>query len=134
MGNYKEKLLTSMTANTGLICVIAEKLQHHPIAKHLTGQLVRSGSAVSLIYSESINAESVKDLIHKLAMTQKELRETKTNLLILSQLRLPADIHDAILSCLNQTDEHLAQISKGLLTLRATHRTYLQNRNSNNQT
>jgi four helix bundle protein len=128
MDDYREILLERLTTNASLICLSCDSIQHHPIAKHLTHQLVRSGTASSLIYAESISAESVKDLIHKLALVQKELRETKTNLTIMSSIALPATAQQNIRIALEETGELLAQISKGLYTLRVQHREYL-NRN-----
>lgn len=132
MSNYKEEFLVQLTANASRICVIADSLKYHPVAKHLVSQLVRSGSATSLIYAETIDAESVKDLIHKLALVQKELRETKTNLFILAQLNLAVSLVEQINTSLSETDSHLAQISQGLMTLWARHRQYLQDKSSNN--
>jgi len=43
---------------------------------HLSGQLVRSGTSVSLNYGEAQSAESKKDFIHKMKVILKELRET----------------------------------------------------------
>jgi four helix bundle protein len=126
MDDYREILLERLTTNASLICIVCETIQHHPIAKHLSNQLVRSGTASSLIYAESISAESVKDLIHKLALVQKELRETKTNLTILSSIVLPAATQQNLRIALEESDELLAQISKGLYTLRVQHRKYLR--------
>jgi len=125
MEEYRELLLKRLTQNASLICIICDAIQHHPVARHLSNQLVRSGTASSLIYAESISAESVKDLIHKLAMVQKELRETKTNLTILSSIKLPTATQLNIETALMEADELLAQISKGLYTLRVQHRQYL---------
>jgi len=125
MDEYREILLKRLTANASLMCIICDAIQHHPIARHLSSQLVRSGTASSLIYAESISAESVKDLIHKLAMVQKELRETKTNLTILSSIVLPATTQHNIGKALEEADELIALISKGLYTLRVQHRHYL---------
>ncbi|MBE9510813.1 MAG: four helix bundle protein, partial [Bacteroidetes bacterium] len=43
---------------------------------HLSGQLVRSGTSVSLNYGEAQSTESRKDFIHKMKVILKELRET----------------------------------------------------------
>ena len=43
---------------------------------HLSGQLVRSGTSISLNYGEAQSAESKKDFIHKMKVILKELRET----------------------------------------------------------
>ena len=43
---------------------------------HLNGQLIRSGTAPALIYAEARGAESNNDLVHKMSLVLKELRET----------------------------------------------------------
>ncbi len=55
---------------------------------HLSGQLVRSGTSVSLNYGEAQSAESKKDFIHKMKVILKELRETFICLKIINQSRL----------------------------------------------
>lgn len=125
MSDYRELLLKRLTKNASLICLIGDAIRHHPIARHLSGQLVRSGTASSLIYAESISAESVKDLIHKLSLVQKELRETNTNLTILVSISLPIKTTENISLALKETDELIAQISKGLYTLRTNHRNHI---------
>jgi len=131
MSDYRELLLNRLTKNASLICIIGEAIRHHPIARHLTSQLVRSGTASSLIYAESISAESVKDLIHKLSLAQKELRETRTNLTILISISLPLKTAENISLALKETDELIAQISKGLYTLRTNHRKYISGSKEN---
>nr|WP_280750400.1 MULTISPECIES: four helix bundle protein [unclassified Parabacteroides] len=42
----------------------------------LSKQLIRSGTAIGALQSESENAESEADFIHKLAIAQKECNET----------------------------------------------------------
>jgi four helix bundle protein len=130
MKNYKEIFLERLIVNTSIVCSIAHSLKFHPIAKHFINQLVRSSSATSLNYAESIDAESIRDLIHKLALVQKELRETKTNLQIISQLKISDKLFEQISTCIKQTDEHLAQMSQSLITLRARHRQHLIEKSS----
>jgi four helix bundle protein len=45
-------------------------------AKHLGGQILRSGTAPALNYGEAQSAESKADFAHKMKICQKELRET----------------------------------------------------------
>jgi len=45
---------------------IADKLPNNKAGNHLSGQLVRSGSSVSLNYGEAQSGESRKDFIHKM--------------------------------------------------------------------
>ncbi|MEX1002926.1 MAG: four helix bundle protein [Crocinitomicaceae bacterium] len=57
------------------IVQICKKLQkdHEYV---LSKQLLRSGTAIGAIYREAKNAQSSKDFIHKLSLSQKEADET----------------------------------------------------------
>lgn len=66
-----------------LILDIVESSPDSKGANHLTGQLVRSGTAPALAYSEACGAESRRDFIHKMKIGLKELRETLTCLKII---------------------------------------------------
>jgi len=46
------------------------------LARHIAGQLVRSGTSPAPNYAEACAAESKRDFIHKLAIVLKELRES----------------------------------------------------------
>ena len=59
---------------------VAESLPDTTSGKHLSGQLVRSGTAPALNYGEAQAAESRPDFIHKMKIALKELRETMVNL------------------------------------------------------
>ncbi|HAS44621.1 MAG TPA: four helix bundle protein [Microscillaceae bacterium] len=59
-----------------LIVEIVDGISSTKAGKHLAGQLVRSGTSVSLNYGEAQSAESKKDFIHKMKIILKELRET----------------------------------------------------------
>ena len=59
-----------------LIIEIVNDMANSKAGNHLSGQLVRSGSSVSLNYGEAHSAESRKDFIHKMKIILKELRET----------------------------------------------------------
>ena len=54
---------------------------------HLSKQLIRSSTSPALNYSEAQSAESKKDFVHKNKIALKELNETRTNLLILENIR-----------------------------------------------
>ena len=62
------------------IIQFANRMPAYPASIHLAGQLIRSGTAPCLMYGEACAAESLSDFIHKMALTLKELRETKMNL------------------------------------------------------
>ncbi len=55
---------------------VVEELPNTRVGNHLSGQLVRSGTAPALMYGEAQSAESRKDFMHKMKMALKELRET----------------------------------------------------------
>ena len=55
---------------------VVEALPKGPIARHLGGQVVRSGTSPALNYGEARGAESSSDFVHKLRICLKELRET----------------------------------------------------------
>ncbi len=59
-----------------LIIEIVNEMPNSKAGNHLSGQLVRSGTSVSLNYGEAQSAESKKDFIHKMKVILKELRET----------------------------------------------------------
>jgi len=55
---------------------LVESLPRTPAAKHLGGQLLRSGTSPALNYGEAQSAESPDDFLHKMKVCLKELRET----------------------------------------------------------
>lgn len=57
---------------------VVEALPETRVGRHVAGQLVRSGSSPAPNYGEACAAESRRDFIHKMKISLKELRETKT--------------------------------------------------------
>ena len=55
---------------------IAEKMPDTKAGNHLAGQLLRSGTSPALNYGEAQSGVSIKDFIHKLKISLKELRES----------------------------------------------------------
>ncbi|MBI5914325.1 MAG: four helix bundle protein [Bacteroidetes bacterium] len=55
---------------------LVESMPKTPAAKHLGGQLLRSGTSPALNYGEAQSAESREDFLHKMKVCLKELRET----------------------------------------------------------
>jgi four helix bundle protein len=71
-----------------LIIEIVNEMSNSKAGNHLSGQLVRSGTSVSLNYGEAQSAESRKDFIHKMKVILKELRETFVCLKIIHRSKL----------------------------------------------
>ena len=55
---------------------VVEKLPKTPVGKHVSVQLLRSGTSPAPNYAEARGAESSADFIHKLKIALKELNES----------------------------------------------------------
>ena len=70
--DIEERLIRYAVSVLDLVDVLPET----KCARHLAGQLIRSGTAPALMYGEALSAESRKDFIHKMKLALKELRES----------------------------------------------------------
>jgi four helix bundle protein len=70
---------------------IAEQLPSNPAAKHIQGQMIRSGTAPAMIYAEAQSAESRADFVHKMKRGLKELRETAVDLIMIQKMQWLAE-------------------------------------------
>ena len=66
--------------------------------RHVSGQLLRSGTAPAPHYSEARGAESSRDFIHKLGICLKELNESRVwlKIIIRSQMLPEASMHNIL--------------------------------------
>ncbi len=71
-----------------LIIDITNEMPDKKAAKHLSGQIIRSGTSPALNYGEAQSAESRKDFVHKMKIVLKELRETFVCLKIIKRAKL----------------------------------------------
>ncbi len=67
---------------------LIKDIQNSKAGNHLSGQIIRSGTSVSLNYGEAQSGESRKDFIHKMKVVLKELRETYVCLKIIKKSKL----------------------------------------------
>lgn len=65
------------------IVELTRTASNDPAAKHLSNQLMRSGTSSALNYGEAQSGESKRDFIHKMQISLKELRETHVCLQII---------------------------------------------------
>ena len=85
-------------------------------ARHVRGQLSRSGTAPAPHYAEARGAESTRDFIHKLGICLKEINESKIWLLIILRSEmLPSERLTAIIQ---EADELAKIISTSIRTVR----------------
>ena len=73
------------------IVLYSTELPKTPAARHISLQILRSGTACAANYAEARAAESPADFIHKLKIVQKELNETAVWLQILGKSVLTKD-------------------------------------------
>jgi four helix bundle protein len=70
------------------IIELAGHLPKTPAGRHVSGQVLRSGTSPAPNYGEARGAESRADFIHKLRIAVKELNETGIWLLIILEARM----------------------------------------------
>ena len=89
------------------IIKLSEKLPDTKAEKHISSQVLRSGTSPAPNYGEAQSAESKADFIHKLKIALKELRETEVWLKIIVKAGLIK--HDTDFdSLIRETDELIA--------------------------
>lgn len=111
--NLEERLI----AFSVLIIEIVKKMPQTLAGKHLAGQLVRSGTSVSLNYGEAQGGESRKDFIHKMKIVLKELRETYVCLKIILQSKLYSSENN-INKAIKENNELISIFVKSIETAR----------------
>jgi four helix bundle protein len=98
-----------------LIIQITESLHNSKAGIYIGGQLVRSGTSPALHYGEAQSAESRPDFIHKLKVLLKELRETRTALLIIQKAPL-IDRMEKVERALTECNELISIFMKSVET------------------
>jgi four helix bundle protein len=93
---------------------VADALPENRLGRHIADQIVRSGTSPAPNYSEGCAAESRRDFAHKLSISLKELRETKTWLRLIRKAELlPAHRLQAIT---DEADQLCAILSTSIHT------------------
>ncbi len=70
------------------VIAVADALPTSNVGRHLSVQLMRSGTSPAPNYGEAQSAESRKDFIHKMKIALKELRETHVWLHVIQRVPL----------------------------------------------
>ena len=97
---------------------ITDNIKPSKAGNHLSGQIVRSGTAPSLNYSEAQSAESRNDFIHKMSVVLKELRETHSNLKIIQRANLYLKEEQNLVVTIKENDELISIFVKSIETSR----------------
>jgi four helix bundle protein len=98
-----------------LIIEIANELSNTKAGNHLAGQIIRSGTSLSLNYGEAQSAESRRDFIHKMKIVLKELRETLIALKIIHRSKLHQN-EAKITRAMRENDELISIFVKSIET------------------
>jgi four helix bundle protein len=83
-----DELERRLIAFASAIVSLSSKLPRTQQGRHISGQVLRSGTAAAANYGEARGAESRPDFIHKLRVVFKELNETTVWLHIITQSSL----------------------------------------------
>lgn len=97
------------------IIEITNNLNQTKAGNHLSGQLIRSGTSVSLNYGEAQSGESRKDFIHKIQIVLKELRESLICLKIINKAKLSVNELN-ISNALKESEELISIFVKSVET------------------
>ena len=97
------------------IIKLSEALPETKAGKHVSTQILRSGTSPAPNYGEAQSAESKADFVHKLKVALKELRETEIWLKIIAKAKMikPASL---VAPLLQETDEVIAILFKSVET------------------
>jgi len=92
---------------TAAVVRVAELLPPTRAGTHIAGQIVRSATSPLANHAEAQGAESRRDFVHKMRVALKELRETRTWLLLVQRMGLAKD-RKALEPLLRESDELIA--------------------------
>ena len=100
------------------VFLYVRELRSNAALYEICSQLVRSGTAPGAIVSEAREAESKKDLIHKLRIALKEARETEYWLDLLSKTGSSLNPRHGVVDSLNNEVISLLVVSLSTLSKR----------------
>ena len=89
------------------IIKLSESLPDTKAGKHVSTQILRSGTSPAPNYGEAQSAESKADFVHKLKVALKELRETEIWIKIIRKAEMIKPASQTA-SLLQETDELIA--------------------------
>ena len=97
------------------IIKLSEALPETKAGKHVSTQILRSGTSPAPNYGEAQSAESKADFVHKLKVALKELRETEIWLKIIGKSKMIKSA-SLVAPLLEETDELIAILFKSVET------------------
>ena len=105
-----DELLERLINFAARVGKVVDALPDTRVGRHIGSQLVRSGTSPAPNYEEGCAAESRADFVHKLSISLKELRESRTWIrLIIKTEMLPEHRLGELLDECNQLCNIIAQ-------------------------
>src|SRR5215475_2183373 len=102
------------------IIKLSANLPKTPAGKHITGQILRSGTSPAPNYGEARGAESHADFIHKIGIVLKELNETSIWLRVIDRSEI---LKNELLTGIIEENRELRRIfTASVATARANRR------------
>ena len=98
------------------IIKIVKDLPQDRVGKHVSYQLLKSGTSPGANYEEARGAESIKDFIHKLRVALKELKESRFWLKLIKAV--PLIDPDRVIPITQECEELIAILAKSIITAR----------------
>jgi len=99
---------------------VSEQLPETKAGKHISYQMLRSGTSPAANYGEAQSAESKADFVHKLKVSLKELRETEVWLKIIVKAKSIKPL-TKLSTILQETDELISILFKSIDTAKKKH-------------
>jgi four helix bundle protein len=97
------------------IIKLSSALPDTKAGRHISSQILRSGTAPAPNYGEAQSAESKADFVHKLKIVMKELRETEMWLRIIVRAEMIRK-EEVLSDLLRETDELMAIMYTSITT------------------
>jgi len=122
MGNDQQyKLQDRLIDYAVRIIRLSESLPNTRAGKHVSSQVLRSGTSPAPNHGEAQSAESQPDFVHKLKISLKELRETETWLKIIAKSQM-VESSSLLAPLLRETDELIAILFTSIETAKKSKR------------
>lgn len=98
---------------------VCDALPNGQSTRHISGQLLRSGTSPAPNYAEARGAESKKDFVHKLKIVLKELNESRVWLKII--IRTEMLPQPRLEELLDECDQLCRIVNASITTTRKSH-------------
>jgi len=101
---------------SGEVLLLTSRLPKTYAGRHVSNQLLRSGTSIGANAYEARSAESRADFIHKMQVALKEARETGFWLELIQNTKITRD--DALPALTKECDELCAILASSIITAR----------------